>query len=352
MKALVLSGGSGTRFRPFSNSMPKQLMPVANQPVLEHVLGNIHDIGITDVGIVVGDHATKIAEAFGDGSRLGLRVRYLQQDRPRGLADGVRLARGFLGDDDFVLYLGDNLLADGVADIAANFVRARPAAQLVVQKVADPRAYGVAELDGDGAVLRLVEKPPEPRSDLALIGVYFFTAAIHEAVDAIRPSARGELEITDAIQWLLSNCASVNATEYAGYWKDVGTMEDLLDCNTYLLAGLRPGVAGYVDDASEIEHPVVVEPGARIVRSRIVGPAVIGANSQVEDSHIGPNVAVGRGCRLSSTHVSDSVVLDGACVTEPHIRDCVAGRGALVATRRDTVNSRAAATMPLPATIR
>lgn len=315
MKALVLSGGSGTRLRPFSYSMPKQLIPIANKPVLEHVLDNIRALRVTEIGLVVGDGAPAITEAIGDGSRFGARITYIRQDRPRGLADCVRIARGFLGDDDFVMYLGDNVLPEGVAEAAARFRAGRPAAQLVVQRVADPRPFGVAELGEDGTVRRLVEKPRRPRSDLALIGVYFFTAAIHEAVAAIAPSARGELEITDAIQWLLSHGAEVRADEYRGYWKDAGRAEDILECNRRLLGGLATDVAGQVDAASTVGDQVVIGEGARLVGSRVEGPAIIGAGTVIEDSHVGPNVAIGRDCVVRAARLSDSIVLDGASIS-------------------------------------
>ncbi|WP_331765273.1 glucose-1-phosphate thymidylyltransferase (plasmid) [Streptomyces sp. NBC_01384] len=316
MKALVLSGGSGTRLRPFSYSMPKQLIPIANKPVLEHVLENIRDLGVTEVGIIVGDRAAQISAALGDGSRLGLRLTYIPQEQPLGLAHCVTIAREFLGDDDFVMYLGDNMLPDGVKEIAREFAQNRPAAQIVVHKVADPRAFGVAELDTEGRVERLVEKPEQPISDLALIGVYFFTPAIHEAVGAIAPSARGELEITDAIQWLVASAAEVTASVYDGYWKDTGRADDVLDCNRKLLEGLVHSVRGEVDEDSVLIGPVVVEEGARVTGSRIVGPAVIGAGSLVEYSHIGPNTSIGRNCVLSHTHLDSSIALDGATVTE------------------------------------
>ncbi|MFI0990187.1 glucose-1-phosphate thymidylyltransferase [Streptomyces exfoliatus] len=331
MKALVLAGGTGTRLRPFSYSMPKQLIPVANKPVLAHVLENIRDIGVTEAGVIVGDSEPAIREALGDGSRFGLRVTYLRQDKPRGLAHCVALARDFLGDDDFVMYLGDNMLPEGVTTIADEFRRTRPAAQIVVHKVPDPQAFGVAELAQDGTVLRLVEKPRHPRSDLALIGVYFFTAAVHEAVAAIRPSARGELEITDAIQWLVSRGTTVHASEYSGYWKDTGRAEDVLDCNRRLLGALHPSVLGDVDDLSDIAPNVVVEPGARIVRSRIEGPAIIGADTLVEDSHIGPDTSIGRGCVVRSTRLADSIVMDGATIAHvPGLRASLIGRSATV----------------------
>lgn len=331
MKALVLAGGSGTRLRPFSYSIPKQLIPVANRPVLEHVLAGIAALGITEVGVIVGDQAAAIREAVGDGSRYGLHVTYIPQDHPGGLAHAVQVARPFLGDDDFVMKLGDNLLPDGIVDLAAAFRRDRPDADVVVYKVEDPRQFGVVELDPSGAPRRLVEKPTRPTSNLALIGVYFFTAAVHAAVDAIRPSARGELEITDAVQWMVDQAAWVRVSEYGGYWKDVGRVDDLLTCNRYLLDALRPEIAGFVDAASVVDGDVVVEPGARIVRSRIEGPTVIGADTLIEESHVGPHTAIGSRCVLRRAELSDSIVLDGARITAVRdLRRSVVGRGATV----------------------
>ncbi|MFI9723681.1 glucose-1-phosphate thymidylyltransferase [Streptomyces sp. NPDC052396] len=331
MKALVLSGGSGTRLRPFSYSMPKQLIPIANKPVLEHVLENIRDLGVTEIGIIVGDRIHEIAPVLGDGSRFGVRITYIPQDKPRGLAHTVVLAREFLGDDDFVMYLGDNMLPEGVADIAAEFTAERPDAQVVVYKVPNPTAFGVAELGPDGEVLRLVEKPKEPKSDLALIGVYFFTPAIHQAVASIAPSARGELEITDAIQWLVTQGADVRAREYAGYWKDTGKVEDVLECNRHLLEDLTAEVAGEVDEASVLTGAVVVEAGARVVRSRIEGPVVIGAGTVVEDSHLGPHTAIGRDNVLRRAGLTYSITLDGAEVSDVRgLHGSLIGRQAVV----------------------
>ncbi|MEU1217130.1 glucose-1-phosphate thymidylyltransferase [Streptomyces sp. NPDC005791] len=335
MKALVLSGGSGTRLRPFSYSMAKQLIPIVNKPVLEYVLENIRALGVTEVGVIVGDWAQEIFDVVGQGSRLGLQVTYIQQDEPLGLAHCVTLARDFLGDDDFLMYLGDNMLPEGIEEIEREFRARRPAAQVLVRKVADPRAFGVAETAPDGSVIRLVEKPQNPRSDLALIGVYFFTPAIHRAVAAIEPSERGELEITDAIQWLVATGADVRASEYHGYWKDTGRTEDVLDCNQKLLADLRPEVLGSVDDFSELNGQVLVEPGARVVRSRIDGPAVIGAGSVLEDCHIGADTSIGRDCVLSNTRIRDSIVMDGARIQDvPGLQNSLIGRNAAVGTGR------------------
>ncbi|MGW0534431.1 glucose-1-phosphate thymidylyltransferase [Streptomyces sp. NPDC003032] len=331
MKALVLSGGSGTRLRPFTYSMPKQLIPIANRPVIEYALENILALGVTEIGVIVGEHRPEIEAVLGDGSRFGARIVYIPQERPLGLAHCVAIAQDFLGDDDFVMYLGDNMLPEGVTEIAQDFRAGRPAAEVVVYKVADPRAFGVAEIAADGTVLRLVEKPQEPQSDLALIGVYFFTPEIHRAVAAIEPSARGELEITDAIQWLVAEGADVRAREYAGYWKDTGRVEDVLDCNRQLLDGLSGSVQGQVDADSVLVGEVLVETGARILNSRIEGPAVIGAGSVVADSDIGPYTAIGHNCVLTGSRLGHSIALDG--VTVSGVRDVhgsLIGRGAAV----------------------
>ncbi|WP_034089991.1 glucose-1-phosphate thymidylyltransferase [Streptacidiphilus albus] len=331
MKALVLSGGLGTRLRPFSYSMPKQLIPIANRPVLEHVLENIRETGVTDIGIIVGDREAEIFAALGDGSQLGVRITYFRQDAPLGLAHCVSIARTFLGEDDFLMYLGDNMLTAGVTEAAEQFRDRRPAAQVVVQKVADPRAFGVAEVDADGVVQRLVEKPQYPAGDLALIGVYFFTPAIHRAVAAIVPSARGELEITDAIQWLVDAGAEVRAHEYTGYWKDTGRVEDVLDCNRELLDQLVRSIDGAVDDESLLIGPVVVEAGAKVVRSTIEGPAIVGADSVIEDSCIGPHTSIGDECVLRGSSVSYSIVLDRASLSGVEgLHGSVVGRSAAV----------------------
>ncbi|GAA2062643.1 glucose-1-phosphate thymidylyltransferase [Streptomyces cheonanensis] len=333
MKALVLAGGSGARLRPFSYSMPKQLIPIANTPVLVHVLRSLKELGIRDAGVIVGNRRSEIEPVLGDGSQFGMRITYLSQDAPRGLAHTVLIAREFLGDDDFVMYLGDNMLPDGVARIADEFHHHRPAAQVVVHKVPDPRSFGVAELGPDGEVVRLVEKPQQPRSDLALIGVYFFTAAIHRAVAAIEPSARGELEITDAVQWLVASGAEVRASRYDGYWKDTGNVEDVLECNSHLLNGLTGRIDGHIDAASTVVGCVVVEPGARVIRSRVEGPAIIGAGTVLTDSHIGPHTSIGRDCLVTRSRIEGSIALDAASVIGVRgLRNSLIGRAASVGT--------------------
>jgi glucose-1-phosphate thymidylyltransferase len=314
MKALVLSGGSGTRLRPITHTSAKQLVPVANKPVLFYGLEAIAEAGITEVGIVVGDTAPLIEAAVGDGSSFGLKVTYLRQDAPRGLAHGVIIAREFLGDDDFVMYLGDNFIVGGITGLVEEFAIARPEAQIMLTRVSDPRSFGVAELDQAGRVKGLEEKPKQPKSDLALVGVYLFTPAIHEAVASLKPSWRGELEITEAIQWLLDNGLTVSSTTITGYWKDTGNVPDMLEVNRLVLEGLEPRVDGTVDDDCEIIGRVVVEAGANVHASRIVGPAIIGAGSTIASSYVGPFTAIDADCSVVDSEIEYSIVLNNASI--------------------------------------
>ncbi len=316
MKALVLSGGSGTRLRPITHTSAKQLVPVANKPVLFYGLEAIADAGITDVGIVVGDTAPAIEAAVGDGSRLGIKVTYIRQHAPLGLAHAVLVARDFLGDDDFVMYLGDNFIVGGITALVEEFAATRPEAQIMLARVSDPRSFGVAELDAaTGRVKGLEEKPREPKSDLALVGVYMFTPAIHEAVASLKPSWRGELEITEAIQWLLDNGRTVKSTTISGYWKDTGNVTDMLEVNRLVLEGLEPRLDGAVSEDSEIIGRVVVEAGATVTGSRIVGPAVIGAGSTITGSYVGPFTAIDADCSVTDSEIEYSIVLSNASIS-------------------------------------
>jgi glucose-1-phosphate thymidylyltransferase len=314
MKALVLAGGSGSRLRPITHTSAKQLLPVANKPVLFYGLEAIRDAGITDVGIVVGDTAPAIEAAVGDGSAFGLDVSYIRQDAPRGLAHAVLIASDFLGGDDFVMYLGDNFIVGGIASVVDEFRAGRPDAQIMLTKVADPRQFGVAELDDAGQVVGLVEKPRQPKSDLALVGVYIFTAAVHEAVAQLEPSWRGELEITEAIQWLIDAGRKVASTVITGYWKDTGNVADMLEVNRMVLESVEPGRLGTVDAASELIGRVLVEDGAEVSGSRIVGPVIVGAGSRVSGSYIGPFTSVAPGCVIADSEIEYSIVLRGASI--------------------------------------
>jgi len=327
MKALVLAGGAGTRLRPITHTSAKQLVPVANTPILFYGLGQLRDAGITDVGIIVGDTAAEIEAAVGDGSALGIRATYIRQDQPLGLAHAVLTAAGFLGDDDFAMFLGDNLIEGGIGHLVEAFTRDRPAAQLLLKQVPDPQHFGVAVLGDDGRIERLVEKPKDPPSDLALVGVYLFTSAILDAARRIEPSWRGELEITDAIQRLLDDGQTVRASKVEGWWLDTGKKDELLDANRIVLGGLTARVDGEVDEASEVIGAVVVEAGARLLGSQVRGPAVIGAGTVLEDAYVGPFTSIGDDCRITRTEIEYSVVMAGCQVSDiPRIEGSLLGR--------------------------
>ena len=315
MKALVLSGGAGTRLRPITHTSAKQLLPVANKPVLFYGLEAIRDAGITDVGVVVGDTAPAIREAVGDGSAFGLHVTYIPQEAPLGLAHAVLVARDFLGDDDFVMYLGDNFIVGGIAELVEEFRAARPDAQIMLTQVPDPRDFGVAELDEVGQVVGLEEKPAEPKSDLALVGVYMFTPCVHEAVRSLRPSWRGELEITEAIQRLIDDGRKVASTTISGYWKDTGNVTDMLEVNRLVLETVEPLQRGVVQPGCELIGRVVIEEGAEVSGSRIVGPAIIGAGTRVTNSYIGPFTSVAEECAITDSEIEYSIVLRGASIS-------------------------------------
>ena len=314
MKALVLAGGSGTRLRPITHTSAKQLLPVANKPVLFYCLEDIAGAGITDVGIVVGDTAPAVQDAVGDGSAFGLKVTYIPQAAPLGLAHAVLVAADYLGDDDFVMYLGDNFIVGGIAGLVDEFRARRPAAQIMLTQVSEPRSFGVAELDADGRVIGLEEKPQQPKSDLALVGVYMFTPAVHEGIAQLKPSWRGELEITEAIQWLLDAGLPVSSTVISGYWKDTGNVADMLEVNRMVLESMPAACHGTVDAASELIGRVVIEAGATVTGSRVVGPVIIGAGTTVTDSYIGPFTALAEDCVIFEAEIEYSIVLRGASI--------------------------------------
>ncbi len=330
MKGLILSGGAGTRLRPITHTAAKQLVPVANKPVLFYGLEAMRAAGIAEVGIVVGDTRAEIEEAVGDGGRFGLSVTYLPQEAPLGLAHAVLISESFLGDEPFVMYLGDNLLKEGIKRFVETFRQSAPDALILLQKVDDPRSYGIAELDGEGCVARLVEKPAEPRSDLALVGVYLFTPAIFTSVKAITPSDRGELEITDAIQHMVDRGLRVEPHVVTGWWKDTGKLEDMLEANRLVLSTIERDVRGEVPETT-IEGPVVIGSGSRVERCTVRGPVVIGARCRISDSFVGPYTSISDGVVVDHAELEHSIVLEnsrisrlGARMTDSLIgRDCV-----------------------------
>lgn len=327
MKGLVLSGGRGTRLRPLTYTGAKQLVPLANKPVLFYVLEDVVAAGITEIGIVVGDTCEHVQAAVGDGSAFDARVTYIRQEQPAGLAHAVMIARDFVADDRFVMYLGDNFIEDGISEHVARFEGSEDAASILLRQVPDPSRFGVAELR-DGRLFGLEEKPARPKSNLALVGIYFFDRTIFQAVDSIRPSQRGELEITDAISWLLDNGHHVHADEITGWWIDTGKMEDMLDANRLVLLRMDSQILGSVSDDTTVQGRVVIGPGAVVSGSTLRGPLIIGSGARIENSYIGPFSAIGDQCEISGSEIEHSIVMERTRITDvPHrIEDSLIGR--------------------------
>ena len=311
MKGLILSGGKGTRLRPLTYTRAKQLVPVANKPVLFYGVEAIVAAGIREIGVVVGDTKEEIQGALGDGSRFGARFTYIEQDEPRGLAHAVLISETFLRGEPFVMYLGDNVIADGITTLVDAYRKLGCNSQILLAKVLNPEQFGVAELE-NGRVVRLTEKPKNPKSDLALVGVYMFDDSIWEAVKAIRPSARQELEITDAIQWLVDHGKSVHPHLVTGWWKDTGKIEDMLEANRIILDTFTARGLEGVDGDCRVEGKVVLEPGARLVRATVRGFAILGAGAEIRDAFVGPYTSVGAGCLIDRCEIENSIVLEGS----------------------------------------
>jgi glucose-1-phosphate thymidylyltransferase len=312
---LILSGGKGTRLRPITHTSAKQLVPVANKPVLFYGIEAMAQAGIRKIGIIIApETGDEIQAAAGDGQRFGVELTYIVQDEPLGLAHAVLTAEPYLADAPFVMYLGDNLLQGGIGDLVSAFRDNRPDALILLTQVPDPENYGVAELR-DGAVVRLVEKPRQPQTDLALVGVYMFTAAVHRAARAIEPSGRGELEITDAIQHLLDDGLRVDPHIVKGWWKDTGRLEDMLAANRLVLDTIERRVDGELID-SQVDGRVVVERGARLHRSSVRGPAIIGAGASLQNCYVGPYTAVGEDCSIQNAEVEHSILLARSAVCD------------------------------------
>ncbi len=320
MKGLILSGGKGTRLRPLTFTSAKQLVPVANKPVLFYGIESVVEAGVTDIGIVVGDTGAEIRAAVGDGSAFGAKVTYIEQDAPLGLAHAVKIAEPFVGDDSFVMYLGDNLIAGGISSLVEEFRENGPNAEILLAEVPNPQQFGVAELTDEGKVKRLVEKPSDPPSRLALVGVYMFDSTIFESVRRIRPSARGELEITDAIQDLIDRGLEVRPHIVRGWWKDTGKIDDMLEANRIVLETLRVPRRGPGPEGCRIEGRVQLGEGVEIVDSLVRGPVVVGERVRIVDAFIGPYTAIGDGCVIESCEIENSIVLSGSQICHIPVR--------------------------------
>lgn len=328
MKALVLSGGAGTRLRPITHTSAKQLIPIANKPILFYGLEAIAAAGITDVGIIVGDTQEEIEEALGDGSRFGIKATYIRQDAPLGLAHAVKIAEDFMAGEPFLMYLGDNLIKEDLGQLVSEFESSGASSLILLAHVPNPSAFGVAELNEDGTVKRLVEKPKEPPSDLALVGVYLFDSSIFEAVKSIEPSWRNELEITDAIQYLLEHGCEVRHHVIKEWWKDTGKLEDLLEANRIVLEGIERRIEGEVCENSRVDGSVVIEKGARLVDSTVRGPAIIGRDAVISHSYVGPFTSISFGVTIENSEIEHSIVCENTVIRDvKRIEESLIGKG-------------------------
>ncbi len=343
MKGLILSGGKGTRLYPLTYTRAKQLIPVANKPVLVRVIETIRDAGVTEIGVVIGQTGPEIREALNDGSRWGVNITYIPQDSPDGLAHAVKISHDFLGDDRFVMFLGDNVIQGGISGLITDFANNDWNSQIVLKAVENPSSYGVAKLRPDHSIEQLIEKPKDPPSNLALVGIYMFDHHIFEAVNAIAPSARGEYEITDAIQWLINAGYSVYPHVHQGWWIDTGKPIDMLEANSHVLEELTPNIApsATIED-SQVDSRVTVEAGAQIINSMVRGPSIIGENTIIRDSYIGPFTSIYHNVAIENSEIERSIVLEYSRVVDivdVRLQDSLIGRYATV--KRDDHKPRA-----------
>jgi glucose-1-phosphate thymidylyltransferase len=328
VKALVLAAGRGTRLRPLTNTIPKHLLPVANKPIIFYVMEQIRDAGISDIGVVISpETGADLKQALADGSAWGARISYILQSSPLGLAHAVKTARDFLSDSPFLLFLGDNLIQEGVKGLVSEFQAQSSEALIVLKKVSDPRAFGVAEVDSSGKVVRVVEKPKEPRSDLALVGAYIFTSSVHQVIDSLKPSWRGEYEITDAIQALLGMDKNVSSHILQGWWLDTGKKEDLLEANRIVLDEyMKYNVSGQVDGRTQLVGQVEIREGSTIENSLLKGPVSISENCHIVDSFIGPGTSIGKESVVKNSSIEYSVILNNSRVIDvSHLAGSVIG---------------------------
>ncbi len=336
MKGLILSGGKGTRLRPLTYTSAKQLVPVANKPVLFYAIETLVEAGITEIGIIVGDTRDEIKAAVGTGERWGIKVTYLPQEAPLGLAHAVKIAQDYLGDSRFVMYLGDNMIEESIRPLVEEFSNgdSNYNCQILLKPVSDPQSYGVAELDpaNPERVIRLVEKPRQPVSDLALVGIYMFDKNVFQAVNSIKPSWRNELEITDAIQYLVDTGFEVRPRLVRGWWVDTGKQADMLEVNRLILERLERSIEGMVDRDSSISGKVVVAKSAEIINSVVRGPAIIGEHCRIVNSYVGPFTSINHHCTVTDSEIEHSIILENSQILDisGRIEDSLIGRNVVV----------------------
>ncbi len=331
MKGLILSGGFGRRLRPLTYSGAKQLLPVANEPIIFYGINALVSAGIKELGIVVGDTAKEVRQIVGTGDRWGINIVYIQQEAPLGLAHAIKISKSFIENEPFVMYLGDNILKEGIDDFVKQFKKTQPHALILLTDVPNPQDFGVAVINGNGAVQKLIEKPKQPPSHLALVGVYLFNKEIYQAIDHIKPSWRNELEITDAIQWLLDNNYKVESHMVKGWWKDTGKPDDIIEANLLVLEGIRSSNKATCIDSS-INGRIRAGSGTTIKKSIVRGPAVIGKNSEIINSYIGPFSSIGDNVIIDNAEIECSVIMEGSTIrnVEKRIDRSIVGKNVVI----------------------
>lgn len=338
MKGIILSGGHGTRLRPLTHTGPKQLIPIANKPVIEYAIEDLRDAGIVDIGIILGTNMpNKIKDELKDGSHLGVNLTYIMQGEPKGLAHAAATAKDFVDGDSFVMYLGDNILKSGIEEFVSKFDESDFAARILLQEVEDPRQFGVAELNENNEVIKLVEKPEHPKSNLALVGIYLFKNEIFDAISKIKPSWRNELEITDAIQRLIDDDKNVDSFIVEGWWKDTGKPEDVLDANQLILETIKTDIRGIVEENVKIKGNVIIGENTIIKAGSVIkGPAVIGDNCEIK-GYVGPYTAIGDNTKLIESEIDSSIVIGSSVIrSDKRITESLLGQNSKILSDKNT----------------
>ena len=338
MKGIILSGGHGTRLRPLTHTGPKQLIPIANKPVIEYAIEDLRDAGIVDIGIILGTNMpNKIKDALGDGSQLGVKLTYIMQGEPKGLAHAAATAKDFVGGDSFVMYLGDNILKSGIDEFVSEFDESDFSARILLQEVEDPRQFGVAQLNDKEEVIKLVEKPEHPESNLALVGIYLFKNEIFDAISKIKPSWRDELEITDAIQQLIDENKNVDSFVVEGWWKDTGKPEDVLDANQLILETIKTDIKGIVEENVKIKGNVIIGENTIIKAGSVIkGPAVIGKNCEIK-GYVGPYTAIGDDTKIIESEIDSSIVIGSSIIqSDKRITESLLGQNSKILSDKNT----------------
>ena len=313
MKGIILHGGHGTRLRPLTYARPKQLLPIANIPMSQYGLETLRDAGIKNIAVIIGgNNSQKVKEFYGDGNKFGVDIIYIQQDEPKGIAHAVGLCEEFIDNEKFVVFLGDNILLRDISDYVKKFDRVNDAAKILLCEVSNPTQFGIADISNDGTIKKIMEKPKNPPTNLAVIGIYFFTPKIFQIIKKLKPSWRNELEITDALQIMLEDKEKISYEIITNYWKDTGTIEDILDANKKILDTLNLNIIDQKSTNFQIDGKLIIGNNTTISEDvKIIGPVIIGENSHISGSiTIGPNVSIGNNCKISECSIENSIIMD------------------------------------------